>query len=151
MNAQEAVPFITTLEELGHPQPPTPMKTDNTTANVIINGTVKQNRSKAIDMRFCWLKDRVEQGQFKIYWAPGDENWADYFTKHHIPTHHRKVRPIYQNEPSSPRDMQGCLDLIKGHQPAGQRDRPLGLSMAVRVALRARARSSNSVQTTHVD
>ena len=47
----------TTLEELGHPQPPTPIKTDNTTANGIINGTVKQQRSKAIDMRFYWLKD----------------------------------------------------------------------------------------------
>ena len=41
MNAQLAAPLRTTLEELGHPQPPTPMKTDNTTANGIINGTVK--------------------------------------------------------------------------------------------------------------
>merc|ERR1712224_63486 len=87
MNAQLAAPIRTTLEELGHPQPPTPMKTDNTTANGIINKTVKQQRSKAIDMRYYWLKDRVEQGQFKIFWEPGDENWADYFTKHHPPSH----------------------------------------------------------------
>ena len=136
--AQLAAPLRTTLEELGHPQPPTPMKTDNTTASGIISGTVKQNRSKAIDMRFYWLRDRVEQGQFKIHWAPGDENWADHFTKHHSPTHHKRVRPVCQHELSSPRDMQGCLDLIKGHQPAGTRARPLGLSMAVRMALRAR-------------
>ena len=96
MNAQLAAPMRTTLEELGHPQPATPMKTDNTTASGIINGTVKQQRSKAIDMRFYWLKDRVEQGQFKIFWEPGDENWADYFTKHHPLTHHMRVRPIYQ-------------------------------------------------------
>ena len=70
-------------------------------------------------MRFCWLKDRVEQGQFKIFWEPGDENWADYFTKHHPPSHHIKVRPVYLKEKSSPRDLQGCIDLIKGHQPAG--------------------------------
>ena len=141
MNAQLAAPLRTTLEELGHPQPPTPMKTDNTTANGIINGTVKQNRSKAIDMRFYWLRDRVEQGQFKIYWAPGDENWADYFTKHHSPTHHKRVQPIYQNELSSPSDMQGCLDLIKGHQPAGKKaganEHVKGLSLATRKALAA--------------
>ena len=119
MNAQLALPMRITLKELGHPQPPTPIKIDNTTANVIINGTVKQQRSKAIDMRFYWLKDRVEQGQFKKIWAPGDENWGDYFTKHHSSPHHRKVRPIYLKEHNSPSDLQGCLDLIKGHQPAG--------------------------------
>ena len=45
--------------------------------------TVKQNRSKAIDMRFYWrLKCRQQQQQFKIYSAPGRVNLADYFTKH---------------------------------------------------------------------
>ena len=111
------------------------MGADNAAANGIINGTVKQNRSKAIDVRCCWLKDRVEQGQFKIYWAPGDENWADYYTKHHSPTHHKRVRPIYLKEKSSPRDMQGCLDLIRGHQPAGARARSLGQALAARLAL----------------
>ena len=33
-------------------------------------------------MRFYWVKDRVQQGQFHIYWAPGTSNYADYFTKH---------------------------------------------------------------------
>ena len=41
MNAKIAIPMRITLEELGHPQPPTPIKTDNTTTNGIINGTVK--------------------------------------------------------------------------------------------------------------
>jgi hypothetical protein len=31
-NAKEGAVLRTTLEELGHPQPPTPMETDNTTA-----------------------------------------------------------------------------------------------------------------------
>ena len=26
---------------------------------------------------------------------PGDANWADYYTKHHPPTHHRKIRPAH--------------------------------------------------------
>jgi hypothetical protein len=43
-------------------QPATPMRTDNNTAEGIMNGTIKQNQSEAINMRFYWLKDRVKQG-----------------------------------------------------------------------------------------
>ena len=70
-------------------------------------------RSKAIDMRFCWLKDRAEQGQFEIHWAAGDENWADCFTKHHSATHHKILRPCYLKEQDSPADLQGCLGRLK--------------------------------------
>ena len=45
----------TSLEEIGHPQMPTPKQTDKSTASGIINETVKQRRSKAIDMRFIRL------------------------------------------------------------------------------------------------
>ena len=58
MNAKLAVSIRQALIEMGHPQPPTKIKTDNSTANGIINDTIKQNRSKAIDMRFYWLKCR---------------------------------------------------------------------------------------------
>jgi hypothetical protein len=51
-NAKAACPINATLEELGHPQPPTVIVTDNTTAAGIANDSVKQKRSKAIDMRF---------------------------------------------------------------------------------------------------
>jgi hypothetical protein len=39
LNAQEAVPIITALTEMGHPQPPSgvPLKTDNTTAHGILH------------------------------------------------------------------------------------------------------------------
>jgi hypothetical protein len=59
------------LEELGHPQPPTPLEIDNTTATGYITGTIKQKRTKAMDMRFYWKKDRVKQGKFNVYWGPG--------------------------------------------------------------------------------
>jgi hypothetical protein len=78
---------------LANPQPPTAIKTDNSTAYGIANGTVKQKRSKAIDMRFYWIVDRVRQKQFYVYWAPGASNKADYFTKHHPTAHHRDMRP----------------------------------------------------------
>jgi hypothetical protein len=62
INAKEGAVLQTTLEEVGNPQPPTPLETDNTTATGYSNGTIKQKRTKAMDMRFYWIKDRVKQG-----------------------------------------------------------------------------------------
>jgi hypothetical protein len=66
-NAQDAISIHTTLEELGWPQPTTPIQVENSCAAGIINDTVKQRRSKAIDMRFYWVRDRVNQGQLATW------------------------------------------------------------------------------------
>jgi hypothetical protein len=95
INAKEGAVLRTTLEELGHNHSPTPMETDNTTATGYSNGTIKQKRTRSMDMRFYWIKDRVKQGQFKIYWGPGFQNLAEYFTKHHSPPHHKRIRNVY--------------------------------------------------------
>jgi hypothetical protein len=47
-NAQSGAPLRVTLTELGHSQPPTPLRTDNSTAFGILNETIKQKRSKGI-------------------------------------------------------------------------------------------------------
>ena len=102
-NAKEALPFRVTLAEMGHPQPPTPVEVDNETAIVFLKSTMKQNQSKAIDMRFYWARDRVNQNQFTIYYRPGVNNVGDYVSKHHSPAHHQTMRPklfvnlIFQN------------------------------------------------------
>jgi hypothetical protein len=95
INTKEGAVLRTTLEELGHPQPPRPMETDNTNTTGYINGTIKQKHTKSMDMRFYWIKDRVKQGKFNVYWGPGYQNLADYFTKHHSPAHHKRMRKIY--------------------------------------------------------
>jgi hypothetical protein len=100
-NSKEACPIRITLEELGYPQPPTIMVTDNSTASGIANDTVKQKRSKAIDMRFYWVRDRVRQGQFIVMWKKGSLNKADYFTKHHPASHHQQIRSSYLHEPNN--------------------------------------------------
>eukprot|EP00804_Cyclotella_cryptica_P007681 CCRYP_001310-RA/>CCRYP_001310-RA protein AED:0.58 eAED:0.44 QI:0/0/0/0.66/0.5/0.33/3/0/180 len=41
INAKSAVPIRTTLEELGHKQPPTPIQTDNSTACEVVNNEIK--------------------------------------------------------------------------------------------------------------
>ena len=115
VNGQDAIPLRNTLIELGHPQPPTPIQTDNSTAAGFANDTIKQKRSKAMDMRFYWIKDRVEQGQFLIYWRPGSENLGDYFTKHHSPSHHRLMRPVFLNPEPTPKPsyadvLRGCVN-----------------------------------------
>ena len=83
------------LEALGHQQQPIPIRTDNATAASFCNDTLKQKRSKTWNMRWYWLKDRVKQGHFIIYWDKGVNNLADYHTKHFPPYYHQKVRPTY--------------------------------------------------------
>jgi hypothetical protein len=135
MNAQEAVPERITAEELGHIQPATPLETDNSTADGIMNKTVKQKQSKAMDMRFYWLQDRVEQGQFRVYWAPGKYNLADYFSKLHPPSHHRRMRPIYlYNERTSPTTLQGCVEILSRAQtPDVHRSAPIMSALMARL------------------
>jgi hypothetical protein len=67
-NGKEACPLRACLTKLDHPQPPTPIQTENSTAAGIRNDSVKQKRSKAMGMRFYWIQDHVRQGQFLIYW-----------------------------------------------------------------------------------
>ena len=46
-------------------------------------------------MRYHWLIDQSQLNNFFIYWDKGINNYADYHTKHHPPSHHRNVRPTY--------------------------------------------------------
>ncbi|KAI2493168.1 Reverse transcriptase (RNA-dependent DNA polymerase) [Fragilaria crotonensis] len=101
-NGKEACPLRIALDEMGHPQPATPMATDNSTASGIATDTVKQKRSKAVDMRFYWIRDRVRQGQFQIYWRKGNTNRADYFSKHHPASHHQAIRSTYLYSATNP-------------------------------------------------
>ena len=94
-NAKEALPFQVTLTEMVHPQPPTPMEVDNGTAIGFLRCTMNQKRSKAIDTRFYWVRGRVNQNQFMIYWIPGSNNVGHYVSKHHPPAHHQSMRPIF--------------------------------------------------------
>jgi hypothetical protein len=92
LNAMEAIYLRQILHKIGQKQPHTPILTDNTTAKGIINNKIQPKRTKAMDMRFHWLRDCEAQGQFKFTWKPGKTNLADYFTKHHPPAHHVNVR-----------------------------------------------------------
>ena len=97
--AKEAEAMRATLEDLGYPQGPTPLICDNACAVGISNRTVKQKRTKAIDMRLHWVRDRVDQKHFFVEWQPGITNLADFFTKAHAVSHHKAIRYLYVTDP----------------------------------------------------
>ena len=95
INSRETVPQRHLLEEMGHPQPPTPIQVDNTTALGVVKNTIQPKRTKAMDMRFHWLRCRTNQKQFRTYWRAGTTNNGDYVTKHHPTIHHVSTRSTY--------------------------------------------------------
>ena len=56
--AREAVYIRIILEEMGHKRKPTPLQTYNAMADAVCNGKIQPKRTKAMDMRFHWLRDR---------------------------------------------------------------------------------------------
>jgi hypothetical protein len=110
-NTQSGAPLRVTLTESGHQQPATPLKTDNSTAFGILNETIKKKCSKATDMRYHWLTDRVRQKQFNVYWRPEKDNLGDYHTKHHSAQHHKDMCPLFLHQANSLNILRGCIKL----------------------------------------
>ncbi len=76
INAKEAaVNMPRMLSEMGHLQPRTPIQTDNSTAEGVINSRIRQRQTKRMDMRFEWLYDKFGRLFHKT-----------------SPSHHRNVR-----------------------------------------------------------
>ncbi len=94
-NAREAVYIRNILEAMGHPQPRTPVQTDNSTAEEVANNKLLPKQTKAMDMRFHWLWCRDAQKQFRFFWRPGPTNKGDYPSKHHPGVHHKNERPAW--------------------------------------------------------
>jgi hypothetical protein len=112
-NAQTAIILRRILNALGHPQPPTPVRTDNLVANSFVHSNIKQCRSKTWDMRWNWLHDKQAHNEVEVYWGPGNVNEADYFTKHRPPSYHKLTRPCY---------------ILQGHN-VSQHSTPNGLTL----------------------
>ena len=118
LNGQEIIPIRYLLEQMSHPQPPTPLKTDNSTSLGFVTSNIKLKRSKAWDMRFHWLRDRIVQKNFKIYWDRGINNQADYHTKHHPTKHHIHLRPMFLKKS----DTISAINILRGCVHASRSD-----------------------------
>ena len=84
-----------TLIDMGHAQLTSPAVTYIATGDRIVNDNIYQQRSRATSMQFHWVRDRVRQGQFLVYWMAGEKNLAGYFTKNHPIIHHQAQQSIY--------------------------------------------------------
>ncbi len=73
LNAKEAINLRQILTKMGHPQLRTPIQTDITTAEGVINNKIQPKHTKAMDMRFHWLRNREAQGQLRFFWRPGTQ------------------------------------------------------------------------------
>ena len=94
-NGQMIIHIRRLLEALGHQQPATPLKTDNSTSNAFVNKSLRQKKSKSWDMRYHWLRDKEQQKHLRVFWDKGLNNGADYFTKHHPAPYHKAMRAKY--------------------------------------------------------
>ena len=77
-------------------------------------------------MRYFYICDLVKHGIVDVKWHPGQENLADYVSKHHDAKHHKTVRPLYLHDPKSPRELlraltprvlRGCVGTKLGGRP----------------------------------
>ena len=81
----------------------------------IIDKSMKGRYLRADSNRLKWAREKVDQGIFEVHWESAKTNLAGYPTKHHSPTRHRAVRPIYTYQPDqSPTTMQGCANILGG-------------------------------------
>ncbi len=83
------VELTLTLTNLGHPQQSPPLLfVDNECAIGLATSSVRPKKSKSIDMRLDWIKERAGQNFFRLVFLPGLINPADFFTK---------ILPVYRH------------------------------------------------------
>ncbi len=87
---------------MGNPQPKTQVHCDNATAVGIANITLNGQQSGSKEMQYFWVCDKIAQEPYDIRWHPGQENLADYQSKHHMGTHHQAVHPWLLHKKHSP-------------------------------------------------
>lgn len=117
-NAQIGIPIQYMLNQIGHVQPPSPFRMDNSFTTNFIHNNITQKRSKSWDMRYHWLRDKPIRSRYNFYWDKSVHNRADYPTKHHPASHHKAVRSSYVIDVPSPHkiysltsqpELQGCV------------------------------------------
>jgi hypothetical protein len=107
LNGQEGEGLRQQLSSIGYPQPTTIILCDNQCAVGLATGTVKIKRTKSIDMRFHWIRDRIKQGHFNVQWRAGVDNLADFFTKPlPVHVHQTLMKLLVRVQPSLPTHFQ---------------------------------------------
>jgi hypothetical protein len=70
------------LRDLGYDMEPATVYQDNmSTLAMIKNGHPSSHRTRHINIRFFYAKDRADQGEIKLEYCPTESMLADFFTK----------------------------------------------------------------------
>jgi hypothetical protein len=121
MNAQKGTAIRITAAAFGHPQQPTAIIYDNELSGGMANNTCKLRRSKAVSMRYHWLRDRVKAGDFKMIWRAGAHNLADFLSKAHPVRHYKAMTPFFDHTAALKLlAMQPPTDPLSSIPPTGQ-------------------------------
>jgi hypothetical protein len=99
-NGHVAIEERNILASLGYPQPPTPLVVDNDLAVALANESITPKKSKSMDHRLHWLRDRVRQLQFAVGRIPGPDNLSDFFTKSLAVTAFEAVSSFFGVDPA---------------------------------------------------
>eukprot|EP00957_Ditylum_brightwellii_P154848 11785579-Ditylum_brightwellii.AAC.1 len=67
-NNQTAINICRILDEIGYPQQPTKVKTDNAIANSFVHASTRIKQSKYWDMRYHWLREATTREALWIFW-----------------------------------------------------------------------------------
>ena len=73
VNTQFCIPLRTILTALNHPQPATPIKTDNSISFGYIHNNIQLKRSKSWDMRYHRLRDKETQKLLRVFGKVGKQ------------------------------------------------------------------------------
>ena len=69
LNYQSTISIRTKEKELGHPQPATPMRVDNTRTYDCVHYSLQQKKSKEFDMQLHFPQDIINNEQFETHWV----------------------------------------------------------------------------------
>ncbi len=106
LNCKQATIFWLALKEMGHPQPPTPVHCNISTAVGIANNTIERQRLHSMENEVLLGCRWGGSGKIHHQIYPGKKNLADYQSKHHLGAHHTAVCPWYLHKPTSVHDLQ---------------------------------------------
>eukprot|EP00804_Cyclotella_cryptica_P026022 CCRYP_018184-RA/>CCRYP_018184-RA protein AED:0.09 eAED:0.06 QI:0/0/0/1/0/0/4/0/369 len=91
INSQQAIPLWQLLEEMGHPQPLTPIQIDNSTAHQ--HYSTQRHESHGHEIPSAQMQSQPKTIPNLL--ASGINQLGDYVTKHHPGIHHQTMHPIY--------------------------------------------------------
>jgi hypothetical protein len=83
---------------------------------------MKRQRSRAMEMRYFGVGNKVSQDIYSLSWHPEQENLGNYQSKHNPGAHHTAVRPYYLHESYSPIELphavhpstlKGCVGALR--------------------------------------